>query len=124
MKRTSSLLILIILMFGSLAVSAQKKPLIEDRDKVAKRASETFKASMEAPEGELYVFGKENNITGSYDFKITLGDKGKVVSIFVLNRKGGSIKMQNMVKDAVKETRFDFKLPKNKDYSITYKFNF
>jgi len=124
MKRTSSLLILIILMFGSLAVSAQKKPLIEDRDKVAKRASETFKASMEAPEGELYLFGKENNITGSYDFKITLGDKGKVVSIFVLNREGGSIKMQNMVKDAVKETRFDFKLPKNKDYSITYKFNF
>ncbi|RLD43496.1 MAG: hypothetical protein DRI88_10780 [Bacteroidetes bacterium] len=111
-------------MFGSLAVSAQKKPLIEDRDKVAKRASETFKASMEAPEGELYLFGKENNITGSYDFKITLGDKGKVVSIFVLNREGGSIKMQNMVKDAVKETRFDFKLPKNKDYSITYKFNF
>ncbi len=124
MKRTSSLLILIILMFGSLAVSAQKKPLIEDRDKVAKRASETFKAAMDAPEGELYVFGKENNITGSYDFKITLGDKGKVVSIFVLNREGGSIKMQNMVKDAVKETRFDFKLPKNKDYSITYKFNF
>ena len=124
MKRTSSLLILIILMFGSLAVSAQKKPLIEDRDKVAKRASETFKVSMEAPEGELYLFGKENNITGSYDFKITLGDKGKVVSIFVLNREGGSIKMQNMVKDAVKETRFDFKLPKNKDYSITYKFNF
>ncbi len=124
MKRTSSLLILIILMFGSLAVSAQKKPLIENREEVAKKTSETFKAAMDAPEGELYVFGKENNITGSYDFKITLGDKGKVVSIFVLNREGGSIKMQNMVKDAVKETRFDFKLPKNKDYSITYKFNF
>jgi hypothetical protein len=49
-------------MLGSITVFAQKKPLIENREEVAKRASETFKASMEAPEGELYLFGKENNI--------------------------------------------------------------
>ncbi len=117
-------LFLFALLFGSIAGYAQKKPLIEDKQEVVKRASAVFEASMKGPEGELYVFGKENNIEGTYDFKITLGDRGKVVSIFVLNREGGTIKMQNMVKDAVKETRFDFKLPKNKDYSMEYKFKF
>ena len=79
---------------------------------------------MSGPEGELYLFGIENKIEGTYDFKVTLGDRGKVVSIFVLSRDGGSIQMQNKVKDAVKATRFNFKLPKNKDYSLKYTFKF
>ncbi len=117
-------LIVLALLLGSLGVYAQKKPLVEDKNEVIKKASAVFEALMKGPEGALYLFGKENDIKGTYDFKITLGDRGKVVSIFVLNREGGTIKMQNMVKDAVKETRFDFKLPKNKDYSMKYKFKF
>lgn len=117
-------LFLLTLVLFSLSASAQKKPLIEDRAEVIKKASSAFGNSMKGPEGELYLFAKENQITGTYDFKITLGDRGKVVSIFVVNREGGSIKMQNMLKDAVKETRFDFKLPKNKDYAFQYQFKF
>ncbi|NOX87367.1 MAG: hypothetical protein GXO86_15650 [Chlorobi bacterium] len=117
-------LILLSVLFAWLAGYAQKKPLIETKEEVTKRATEFFKASMTGPEGELYLFGKKNNIEGTYEFKITLGDRGKVVSVFVLNREGGTIKMQNMVKDAVKETRLDFKLPKNKSYSLQYKFKF
>ena len=79
---------------------------------------------MSGPEGELYLFGQENNIQGSYDFKVTIGDKRRVTSIFALNREEGSIQMQNKLKDAVKQTKFSFKLPKDKDYSLEYKFSF
>jgi hypothetical protein len=108
----------------SLSLTAQKKALIESQEEVKTLASADFEKSMSTPEGELFLFGKANNIEGTYDFKITIGDRGKVVSIFVLNREGGTIQMQNKVKDAVKETQFSFKLPKNKDYSLEYKFKF
>lgn len=117
-------LIILIFCFLSLTLIAQKKVLIESQEEVKTLASADFEKSMSGPEGELYLFGKANNIEGTYYFKVTLGDKGKVVSIFVLNREGGTIQMQNKVKDAVKETNFSFKLPKNKDYSLEYKFIF
>jgi hypothetical protein len=117
-------LTLLILCFLSLSLTAQKKVLVESQEEVKTLASADFEKSMAAPEGELYLFGKANNIAGIYDFKVTIGDRGKVVSIFVLNREGGTIPMQNKVKDAVKETKFSFKLPKNKDYSLEYKFIF
>jgi hypothetical protein len=92
-------LILLMIFIGSMGACAyaQKKPLLETKEEVIKQATEFFNASMSGPEGELYLFGKENNIEGTYAFKITLGDKGKVVSVCVKNREGGSIKMQNMV---------------------------
>ena len=117
-------LILLTALLFSLNAFSQKKPLIELGGEVTKAASAHFDESMSGPEGELYLFGNKNNIQGTYDFRITLGDRGKVVSIFVLNREGGSVKMQNMVKDEVKAAKFGFKLPKNKNYSFEYKFNF
>lgn len=117
-------IILIAAIFLTIATFAQKKVLLESKEDVEKMASAEFKTSMTGPEGALFLFSQENNIEGTYDFKVTLGDRGKVVSIFVLNREGGSIKMQNIVKDAVKATRFNFKLPKGKDYTIEYKFKF
>lgn len=120
MKYVTTLLLIVF----SLSLTAQKKQLIESQEEVQKLASADFKKSMSAPDGELFLFGKENNIKGTYVFKVTLGDKGKVTSIFVLSRNGGTIAMQNKVKDAVMETRFSFKLPKNKDYSLEYKFIF
>ena len=116
--------IFLIALLVSLNVFSQKKQLIESKEEVEKMASAEFKESMSGPEGELFLFGEENNIEGTYDFKVTVGDRGKVVSIFVLNREGGSIPMQNLVKDAVKATRFSFKVPKDKSYSLEYKFKF
>ena len=108
----------------TLSLSAENKPLVESQEEVQKLASADFEKSMSAPDGELYLFGQANHIEGTYKFKVTLGDKGRVTSIFVIGREGGSIQMQNKVKDAVKETKFSFKLPKNKDYSLEYKFSF
>lgn len=107
-----------------ISMHAQKKPLVESAAEVETMGSKDFDRSMQGPEGELFLFAQENQIEGTYDFKVTIGDRGKVTSIFVINREGGSIKMQNMVKDAVKATKFSFKLPKNKDFSFEHKFKF
>ena len=79
---------------------------------------------MTGPEGELYLFGVANNLKGEYIFKVTLGDRGKVTTVFVISREGDDIPSQNKLKDAVKTFRFSFKLPKNKDYSFNHKFKF
>ena len=118
------LIIVLIALTLTTFVFAQKKPLIESKKEVETLAKKEFNLAMTAPEGELYLFGVENKIKGEYLFKVTLGDRGKVVSVFVISRKGGDIPSQNKVKDAVKAFRFNFKLPKNKDYSFEHKFNF
>jgi hypothetical protein len=117
-------LILLVIVLFSINSFAQKKQLVESQAEVEKLAAAEFETSMNGPEGDLYLFGQENNIEGTYYFKVTLGDRGKVVSIFVINREGGSVQMQNKVKDAVKATKFSFKLPKDKNFSLEYKFKF
>ena len=117
-------LIILISMLLATSAFAQKKPLIESKEEVEAFAKKEFDLAMKAPEGELYLFGVENNIKGEYFFKVTVGDRGKVTSVFVISREGGDIPSQNKVKDAVKAFRFNFKLPKNKDYSFEHKFKF
>ena len=118
--------LIIVLIAISLAgfTLPEKKPLIESREEVEATAKKEFNQSMTGPEGELYLFAVEHNIKGEYTFKVTLGDRGKVTSIFVISREGGDIPSQNKVKDAVQAFRFHFKLPKNKDYSFEHKFKF
>lgn len=117
-------LVILIFILASTTAFSQKKPLIESREEVEKYAVEEFNLAMTPPEGSLYLFGQENKIEGEYKFKVTLGDRGKVISVFVIERNGGDIKSQNMVKDAVKAFKFNFKLPKNKDYSFKHVFKF
>ena len=116
---------IIILSFLVLNLSAQKKVLLDRSEDIEKAASDEFKLAMTPPEGSLYIFGQDHNIQGVYAFKISVGDKSKVTSVFVLDREGGEIKMQNRVKDAVKDFKFNtFKVPKGKHYNIKYTFNF
>ncbi len=117
-------LFIVIVCLMAINATAQKKILVETKEEAEKLASSELETAMTGPEGALYVFGTENNIEGEYDFNITLGDKGKVVSLFVKGRKGGDISSQNKVKDAVKAFRFHFKLPKGKYYKFQYKFKF
>ena len=116
--------ILTILLFTGLLNFTEKRPVIHDKSEVIKRAISDFEKAMAAPKGELYLFGQKKNISGSYDFKITLGNRGMVISVFINNREGGTIKMQNMLKDAVKDIHFSFKLPHNKKYTMEYTFKF
>ncbi len=117
-------MIMILCCFLAFSTYAQKKVLVETQEEVEALAIKDLERAMTGPEGELFLFGKENTIEGEYTFKLSLGDKGKVTSIFVIERVGGDIPMQNKVKDAAKEFRFSFKLPKGKYFKIQYTFKF
>ncbi len=103
---------------------SQKKVLYDKAEDVKKMAAKDFEKAMSVPDGELYLFATENEITGKYTFKISIGLKNKVTSVFVQEREGGNISMQNKVKDAVKAFEFSFKVPKGKHYNMIYTFNF
>jgi len=117
-----------ILLISMLVVTAftfgQKKPFIEDYNKVVAAAKLELEQAVLAPEGTLYLFQQETGISGSYSFDITLHEKGKVATVFVTGNEGGTIKFQNQLKDFVKEMKFNFKMPKGKDYKFNYEFNF
>ncbi len=116
--------LVIFLLLLSVGAFAQKNMLIEEYDKVAAQGKIELDEAMKGPEGELFLFKQESGITGIYDFDITLHEKGKVATVFVRRNEGGTIKMQNKLKDFVKEMKFNFKMPKGKDYKFSYTFNF
>lgn len=117
-------LLIITLIFVSSIAFTQKRATIETKYEVIEAAKMEFNQAMQAPQGEFYLFKQENNITGEYTIDITIHEKGKVATVFVVSNKGGTIKQQNLVKDFVKEFRLSFKMPKGKDYKFQYIFKF
>ena len=116
---------LLIVFFGLfLSGFSQKKPLIERYDEVVKAGIKALDDAMKAPDGELFLLKEENGITGMYDFDVTLHEKGEVATVLVNSRDGGTIGMQNLLKDFVREMKFKFKMPRGRDYKFNYVFNF
>lgn len=103
-------------------IYAQKKPLISDQDEIIKAAAAVFEESMTS--GDLYELKQEQQLNGVYIMDITVREKGEVSNVFVVESTGGDIKSQNTVKDAIKATKMNFKMPKGKSYKFRYKFNF
>lgn len=102
-----------------------KKPLIQEKDKIEKEAVVELDKAMEAPEGFFYLLSQENNIKGQYTFDITIANKGEVSSVYAAENFGGTIDSQNKLKDALKyDWAFGFKVPKNHRYKIRYVFTF
>ena len=118
----STLFTLFILL--AIIVQSQKKPLIVERDQVIERARTELDSAMQSPEGELFVLAGEYGISGTYIFDISIREKGKVASVFCVERPDGTIKMQNILKDLVKEFKFNFKMPKGKSFKFQYTFQF
>ena len=117
---------LVTFLFISMTISSfsQKKPLIERYEEVVKTATASLDEAMKGPDGVLFQVKTEIGLTGIYDFDITLHEKGEVATVFVNSREGGNIKMQNYLKDYLKDMKFGFKMPKGKDYKFNYVFNF
>jgi len=111
---------------GLLAITtfAQKKVLIESKDDIIEQATKELTEAMQPPEGSLYLWKVENNITGEYIIDITIREKGDIASVFMAGSEGSDIKMQNMVKDRIRLFEFSFKMPKGKTYKFQYIFKF
>jgi len=118
--------IISLLILTSISGYAQKRKriLIENKDRIISEAVKQLDEEMQGPEGEIYLFKTENNISGKFTFDITIHEKGYVATVFVVENDGGSIASQNKLKDFIKDFRFWFKMPKGKDYKFQYVFNF
>jgi hypothetical protein len=88
------------------------------------KAISELESALSAPEGSLYKFGAENTINGSFTFDLTIRNKGEMATVYFISSLGGTLKMQNMVKDELKAFRFSFKMPKGKSYKFQYTFQF
>lgn len=120
--KKSLLLFLMLAVFTS--VYAGKKPLIEHSDEIKAAAIAELDTAMMAPEGRLYLFAQQNQISGLFVFDITIYEKGKVATVFVSSNEGGSLQSQSKLKDFIKDFDFDFKMPKGKKYKFSYQLNF
>lgn len=121
---TTSILLLIALLLISVSTKAQKPPLIELKDEVIKQATLELEQALTPPDGSLYKFAQKAKLTGEYTMQLTLRNKGQVVSVFVQDKKNGNIPSQNSLKDRLLAFQFNFKMPKNKDYKLSYTFKF
>jgi hypothetical protein len=118
------LLIIIFLLIIAASLKAQKPQLIELKEEVAKQASMELDQALSPSEGSLFKFAQKNNLSGEYTMLLTLRNKGQVVSVFVQDKKDWNIPSQNSLKDKLLEFQFSFKMPKNKDYKLSYTFKF
>lgn len=117
-------LFLLLLLSVFATAYAGKKPLIEDAERIRATAVAALDSAMMAPDGRLYLFAQKNNISGLFDFDITIQEKGFVATVFVSNNEGGTLQSQSKLKDFVKDFEFGFKMPKGKKYKFSYQFNF
>lgn len=119
-----SIFVTLVFMVSAFFVQGQSRILLESQEEIVAAATAELTQAMTAPDGELYKFGQKNNITGEYELQITLRGKGDVVSVFVVSKNNGNIPSQNMLKDEIFRHKFNFKMPKNKDYKFSYTFKF
>lgn len=111
-------------MFASITMQAQLKKHYTDVEEIEGAIKMVLDNEMTAEGGTLLKFKEKNEVTGIYNFDVTINDKGQVISVFVVEREGGSEELQNLLKDAVLKLKMGFKTPKGKRYKINYKFKF
>jgi len=103
--------------------SAQETDMIENKNEVIERAKAELEKAM-TPGGDLFLFGQEIGLRGSYTIDLTIRGKGEVATVFVVNGDSNDIHNQNRLKDHLKSFRFPFRMPKDRSFKFQYIFNF
>ncbi len=111
-------------MLASVTMQAQLKKHYTDAEEIKAAIKTVLETEMSSEDGALFKFKEKNAVTGTYNFDVTINDKGQVKSVFVVEREGGSEDLQNLLKDEVLKLKMGFKTPKGKRYKINYKFKF
>lgn len=92
-----------------------------DPDETIDKASAVLEEEMRA--GKLREFISKNAINGIFIFDITLHKKGEVATIFAPGDEKTDIRAQNLLKDFVRQMRFDVKIPKDQRVKFRYTFD-
>lgn len=92
-----------------------------DPDEAIDKASAALDEEMRA--GKLREFITKNTISGIFIFDITLHKRGEVATIFAPGDEKTDIRAQNLLKDFVRQMRFDVKIPKDQRVKFRYTFD-
>lgn len=122
MKTIKKITLLVIVLFLSIGVKAQKRPYYDTQETVIEAAYNALDQAMQ-PEGYLHENMIEYGWKGTYTFNITIRGKGEVATVSKA-ADSDDIKTQNQVKNVIKTMKFPFKMPKNHSYKFKYEFTF
>ncbi len=111
------------LFFAIEECDAQKKPLLSNYDEVVARATSELDSLFKTG-APLQVEAAKRGLIGEYVMDITLFDKGKVQSVFMVSSTAVDVPMQNRVKDFIRTLEFGFKVPKSTNFKFRYTFQF
>jgi hypothetical protein len=74
---------------------------------------------------ELVIFCKENSIHGEFVVDMTLVEKGKVVTVFMVSSSAENPQKKNLLKNKLSQLRFDnIKIPKPERVKFRYTLTF
>ena len=128
MKKTIQFMLMLFLTIGTYCSTwAQKKPFYNTQEEVIEAAYLTLDdwmssgALKESIEKGLEKATGYTTLEGNYIFDLTIRHKGEVASVFKVE-SDAPVKMQNYVKNYMKELQFPFKMPKDKSYKFRYEF--
>ncbi|MBL7848176.1 MAG: hypothetical protein JNL40_11950 [Cyclobacteriaceae bacterium] len=102
---------------------AQKKPLLSNYDEVVNRAKIELDSLFQTG-AALQVEAAKRGLQGEYVMDITVFDKGKIQSVFMVSSNAVDVSMQNRVKDFIRTIEFGFKVPKSTNFKFRYTFLF
>ncbi len=116
-------IILFFLLCSSHCAFAQKKVLLTNYEEVVTRAKIELDSLFKTGE-PLQIESAKRGLVGEYVVDLTLYDKGKVQSIFMVSSNAADVTMQNRVKDFLRTLEFSFKVPKSTNFKVRYTFHF
>lgn len=90
-------------------------------DAVSDTAVSTLNRELKS--GKLAEFITKSNIHGLFIFDITLHKKGEVATVFTQSDEKTDIRSQNLLKDYIRQMRFDVKMPKDQRVKFRYTFD-
>lgn len=101
------------LLFALPAVAQRKMELNSqaDVDQAVTRA-----LAQEKLDGELARLAVEPGLAGSFTVDITVDDKGRTETVFMVESTNPSVPARNRVKACLTAIRYDFKVPKDKRF--------
>lgn len=112
-----------LLTLPPIEVCGQKKPLLSNYDEIVNRAKAELD-SMFQTGAPLQVEAAKRGLQGEYVMDITVFDKGKIQSVFMVSSNAVDVSMQNRVKDFIRTIEFGFKVPKSTNFKFRYTFLF
>jgi hypothetical protein len=98
-----------------------QREILESKDEVVILAKKNLDNLLKTEKFQKKL--TKEDVHGSYTFKITVNDKGRISSMRALDRsEDASIPGQNFLNNLVRKHKLKFRIPKGKSYQFNYTF--